>query len=157
MLPTSPTDSLTARTLSNPLNAFSGLLDQTFTLMSNSGVPVPSNALAMLGDSLLRSITRLTYVGDSIPSSPLAMLGDLFEIRVQGLRQLCQFAACLFVHIDVTQSLFELFEQLSGKVGKIIHEVERVFDFVSNASRELTKRRELLRLYQAVLRVAQGL
>ena len=49
----------------------------------------------------------------------------------------------------------KLLNQLARQGRKIVDEIERVLDLVGDAGRQLAKRGELLRLDQAVLRLAQ--
>ena len=59
------------------------------------------------------------------------------------------------VHLYFPQFLLQFVDQLDGKRGKIIDEVERILDLVGDAGGELAERRKLFGLHQAILRGAQ--
>ena len=63
----------------------------------------------------------------------------------------------LFVEAHVLEGFLQLINQFGRHPREIVDEIERVLDLVRDAGGELTKRGELLRLHQAVLRGAQVL
>ena len=84
-----------------------------------------------------------------------AVLRDLVEILTQRCGQFSYFIMSLSVQPDPVQSILQLIDQFDGYPGKIIDEVEWILDLMRDASRELAKRRELMCLYQAVLRITK--
>ena len=85
---------------------------------------------------------------------PLAVLHDFVEIAAQGVRQLHNFSAGFIVQWPF-QGILQFINQFARDRREIIDEIERVLDLVRDTGGELTERGELLRLDQAVLRVAQ--
>jgi hypothetical protein len=83
-----------------------------------------------------------------------AVLRDLVEILTQSSGEFGDFTQRFVIEFDATESFLQFSDQFSRNAGEIIHEIERVFDFMSNASGELTKRGKLLGVHQAILRGA---
>src|SRR6516162_10647451 len=85
----------------------------------------------------------------------LAVLRDLAQIGAQHVGQLLDIGLRFRINRQTADNVLQLSDQLGRHAGKIIDEVERVLDLVGDAGGELAERGELLRLYQAVLRVAK--
>jgi hypothetical protein len=83
------------------------------------------------------------------------VLRDLFEIGPDRRDELADFRARMRVEPALPEQLAQLVQQLARQVGKIVHEIERVLDLVSNPRGELAERGEFLRLDQPVLGLSE--
>ena len=81
----------------------------------------------------------------------LAVLHDLFEVVAKDIGQFRDFFTRFLVGRQPSERFLQLVDQLNGKPGKVIDEIERVLDFVGDAGGKLTQGRKLLRLNEAVL------
>src|SRR6516164_4747034 len=84
-----------------------------------------------------------------------AVLNDLAEIVPQGVDKFGYFSACLVVRLELTHGLLQLIDQLDRHPREVVDEIERIFDLVSDAGSQLTKRSQLLRLDETILRGPQ--
>src|SRR5580704_15577311 len=85
----------------------------------------------------------------------LAVLYNLGEVAVDGADQFVRLAVGRLVDGAPLDRLGELADELARQGREIVDEIERVLDFMRDARRELAEGGELLRLDQAVLRLAQ--
>src|SRR5262249_16849673 len=76
----------------------------------------------------------------------LAVLNNLAEIVPQSVRQFGYFSACLSVSLYPLQAFLQFIDQLDGNSREVVDEIERVFDFVGDASGQLAERGKLLSL-----------
>src|SRR3954452_24277826 len=85
----------------------------------------------------------------------LAMLSDLVEIAFEHCSKLADLGEPAFVDVAMVHELAKLIHDLDRKSGKVVDEIERVFDLMRDSGGELPKRGELLGLNQSVLSGAQ--
>jgi hypothetical protein len=82
------------------------------------------------------------------------MLYNLVEVAADGADQFVRLPAGRFVDAALDR-IGELADQLARQRRVIVDEIERVLDLMRDARRELAEGGELLRLDEAVLRLAQ--
>src|SRR5687768_18576452 len=82
----------------------------------------------------------------------LPVLNDLVEIAAQHVRELVDFRTEVIVEGSAVERLAQLVDQLAGKGGEIVDEIERVLDLMRDARRQLAEGGELFGLHKAVLR-----
>ena len=85
------------------------------------------------------------------PVGPLAVLHDLFEIAAQRVGQFLDVGVRFRVNRQAAQGLLQFANQFGRDAGKIVDEIERVFDFVRDAGGKLAERGQLLSLHQTIL------
>ena len=107
------------------------------------------------GPVLARAFARVQQhvLDDGIGT--LAVLHDLVEIALQRIRNLANLRSQLAVEVRSAKRLPQFVNEFDRDAREIVDEIERVLDLVRDAGGELTKRRELLRLDEAVLRGPQ--
>jgi hypothetical protein len=89
----------------------------------------------------------LQHALDDAVGAP-AVLGDLFEIAGQHPDDFVDIGALVFGQPGNRRCRgpFQLVQQLDREAGKVVDEVERVFDLVGDAGGQLAERGHLLRL-----------
>ena len=85
----------------------------------------------------------------------LAVLHDLVEIALQRICDVADFRPHFAIEARASKRLPQFLNELDRDGRKVIDEIERVFDFVSNAGCQLTQRGKFFRLHQTVLSHAQ--
>ncbi len=68
--------------------------------------------------------------------------GNRLKVGLEGLQQIVDVVSCLLIESfrNRIQDLAELFQQLHGCFREVVHEVERIFDFVRDTGGQLAKR-----------------
>ena len=91
----------------------------------------------------------------TIEVGAFAVLHDLVEIAPKHVRDFVDLGSFFYGNGSTFKRFHQLIDQLDRERGEIVHEVERVLDFMRDAGGELAERGELLRLDQTILCGAQ--
>ena len=91
----------------------------------------------------------------TIEFGALAVLYNLVEVAPYGADQFVRLAAGRFLVCEAFDRVSELVDEFARQRRVIVDEIERVLDLVRDARRELAEGGQLLRLDEAVLRLAQ--
>ena len=91
----------------------------------------------------------------TIEFGALAVLHNLVEVAADGADQFVRLAVGGFVACSALDRFSELVDELARQGRVIVDEIERVLDLVRDPGGELAEGGELLRLDEAVLRLAQ--
>ena len=90
-------------------------------------------------------------------TGPLPVVDDPLQIPGEVAADVLDLRPRLFRHVflDGLDLLLEIFEQVAREVGEVVHEVQRVLDFVGDPGGQLAERGQLFLHDHLVLRLVQ--
>ena len=91
----------------------------------------------------------------TIESARLPCCTTFSRLPRQHAGQFGHLGALFVTDLDACDDLLQFVDQLGGKRGEVVDEIQRILDLVRDARCELAERGKLLGLDQAVLRGAQ--